>query len=156
MIAVPLRTAVPMKLRLLPREEVWKPYCFCLRRKRISDVYKRGMSLREKSEEENSPWAHSFVEDKGRLQQDFCLQPLVGNKWLLHFLIQKESCHSSLFLDTSWFPKCVGWVTNFWTIHSCPGFCKAEWEEEQPHSEDWDTIIIYLPFRTEALPTCSN
>ena len=93
----------PMKLLLLPREEVPKHYCPCLRRKRLFDLHKRGLPLGEKSEQKNSHRVHSVVEDTGLCV--FFSRISADSHWWeinddLHFLIKEESCHSSLYPDT--------------------------------------------------------
>lgn len=79
-----------MKLLLLPREEVPKHHCPCLRRKRLLDLQKRDLPLGEKSEQKTSYGVHSVVEDKGIFSSRISAD---GHWWeinnFLHFLIRK-------------------------------------------------------------------
>ena len=92
----------PGKLLLLPREEVPKHYCPCLRRKRLLDLHKRGLPVGEKLEQKNSRTVHSVVKDKG-LCIFFSSISADSLLWetndFLHFVIRQESCHSSLSPD---------------------------------------------------------
>lgn len=154
---------LPMKLLLLPREDVPKHYSPCLRSKRLLDLHKRGLPLGEKSEQENGCRVHWVVEDKGlciffsRISADSCW---CGINDFLHFLIREESCHSSLSPDALWFLKYAGWVVNSSVLCSCPSFCRAERQNSLSLKTGkiiWERVnrretACFLPFRIAIVP----